>query len=93
MLENRSGDGENKFFPDALGKLHELTQKLQSLSSGWPSILKDWDPGKHLDHFHFLWSEPHYSGQGMQYLSETIDGEYATVRSKVTIGREERALR
>jgi len=24
----------------------------------------------------------------MQYLSETIDGEYATVRSKVTIGRK-----
>ena len=29
-----------------------------------------------------------YSGQQMQYLSETIDGEYATVRSKVTIGRK-----
>ncbi len=29
-----------------------------------------------------------YSGQRIQYLGETIDGEYATVRSKVTIGRK-----
>jgi phospholipid transport system substrate-binding protein len=40
-----------------------------------------------LEHSYFGKIE-NYSGQRMLYLSETIDGEYATVRSKVTIGRK-----
>jgi len=40
-----------------------------------------------LGHLYFGKIE-NYSEQRMQYLSETIDGEYATVRSKVTIGRK-----
>ncbi len=31
----------------------------------------------------------HYSGQPMLYIGETIDGDYATVRSKVIIGRND----
>src|SRR5437660_7902545 len=40
-----------------------------------------------LEHLYFGKIE-NYSGQRMQYLSETIDGKYATVRSKVTIGQK-----
>jgi phospholipid transport system substrate-binding protein len=40
-----------------------------------------------LEHSYFGKIE-NYSGQRMLYLSETVDGEYATVRSKVTIGRK-----
>ena len=40
-----------------------------------------------LEHLYFGKIE-NYSGQRMQYLGETIDGKYATVRSKVTIGQK-----
>lgn len=41
-----------------------------------------------LEHSYFDKIE-NYSGQRTLYISETIDGDYATVRSKVIIGRKE----
>ncbi len=41
-----------------------------------------------LEHSYFGKIED-YSGQRMLYISETIDGDYATVRSKVIIGRKD----